>query len=206
MIAYAVSPAGLADQLCNSGIKITESQAKKYMDKWKERYHRCAIYLENTTKTYSRYGLLETPFGRRRHKYKTYASAERESASARTAQNFTIQSTSSYIQVYEMVQMYKTLTDNGVYPILTVHDSVAMWCPYNKLKWLRDYYKQMTCRRFSNEEFPGLNNCLMVTEMEVGRNSWRTLKTPIHCDFEKWKEENNSSSKTKGISEMYGLT
>ena len=191
MIAYAVSPMGLADQLTNSGIKISDTQAKKYMDKWKARYHRCAKYLEDTTRNYSRYGKLETPFGRIRHKYKKYSSAERESASERTAQNFTIQSTASDIQLYEMVQMYPTLIANGVLPVFTVHDSIVMWCPKDKLLWLRDYYKKMTCRRFPNEEFPGLNNCLMYTEMEVGRNYGEHIKLPYDCDFEKWKTENS---------------
>ena len=87
--------------------------------------------------------------------------------------------------------MYPTLIANGVLPVFTVHDSIVMWCPKDKLLWLRDYYKKMTCRRFPNEVFPGLNNCLMYTEMEVGRNYGEHIKLPYDCDFEKWKTENS---------------
>lgn len=197
MIAYSVSAAGLAEQLRNSGIKITDHQAEVYMNKWKARYHTCATYLENTKKLYKRYGFLETPFGRRRHKYKNFQKESVEAASLRTAQNFTIQSTASDIQLTEMVHMYQTLLDNGILPVFTVHDSIVMYCPYEKLEWLRDYYKQETCCRFSE-----INNCLMYTEMEVGRNYGEHVKLPYDCDFAQWKEEHkelfdeNSLTKT----------
>ena len=189
-VAYGISGKGLAELLEPEGVKITESQGNKFIAKWRETYKACARYLDNAAKTFARYGYLETPFGRRRHKYKKYADSGREAASERQSVNFPIQSTASDIQVYEMIHMYKTLIDNGVLPVLTVHDSIVMYCPKDKLKWLRDYYKQETCRRFPNEEFPGLNNCLMYTEMEVGRNYGEHIKLPYDCDFEKWKEEN----------------
>lgn len=188
--AYSISGKGLADLLEPEGVKITENQGNKFIEKWRETYKGCARYLDNAAKTFARYGYLETPFGRRRHKYKKYADAGREAASERQSVNFPIQSSASDIQVYEMVHMYKTLVDNGVLPVLTVHDSIVMYCPKDKLKWLRDYYHKETCRRFPNEEFPGLNNCLMYTEMEVGRNYGEHVKLPYDCDFEKWKEEN----------------
>lgn len=187
---YKISGKGLADLLEPEGVKITESQGNKFIEKWLDTYKACARYLDSCIKNFKRYGYLETPFGRRRHKYKRYADAGRESSSDRQAANFPIQSTASDIQVYEMVQMYPTLIANGVLPVFTVHDSIVMWCPKDKLLWLRDYYKKMTCRRFPNEEFPGLNNCLMYTEMEVGRNYGEHIKLPYDADFEQWKEEN----------------
>ena len=190
MIAYSVSPMGLAEQLRNSGIKITDSQAEKYMDKWRGRYHVCSRYLENTQKLYKYKGFLETPFGRRRHKYKNFTDRGKEEGALRSAQNFTIQSTASDIQLSEMVEMYPTLTEHDVWPVLTVHDSVAMWVRPENLEWLRDYYKKMTCRRFTNEQLPGANNLLMVTEMEVGRNYGEHVKLPYDCDFQQWKEDN----------------
>lgn len=189
-VSYGVSGKGLVDLLEPEGVKITENQGNKFIEKWRNTYKYCARYLDNASKTFARYGYLETPFGRRRHKYKHYADASREASDARKACNFPIQSTASDIQLYEMIHMYKTLVDNGVLPVLTVHDSIVMYCPKDKLKWLRDYYHKETCRRFPNEEFPGLNNCLMYTEMEVGRNYGEHVKLPYDCDFEKWKEEN----------------
>lgn len=189
-VSYGISGKGLADILEPEGVKITESQGNKFIEKWRNTYKDCARYLDSCIKNFKRYGYLETPFGRRRHKYKRYADAGRESSSDRQAANFPIQSTASDIQVYEMVQMYPTLIANGVLPVFTVHDSIVMWCPKDKLLWLRDYYKKMTCRRFPNEEFPGLNNCLMYTEMEVGRNYGEHIKLPYDADFEQWKEEN----------------
>lgn len=189
-VSYGVSGKGLVDLLEPEGVKITENQGNKFIEKWRNTYKYCARYLDNASKNFSRYGYLETPFGRRRHKYKHYADSSREASDARKACNFPIQSTASDIQLYEMIHMYKTLVDNGVLPVLTVHDSIVMYCPKDKLKWLRDYYHKETCRRFPNEEFPGLNNCLMYTEMEVGRNYGEHVKLPYDCDFEKWKEEN----------------
>ena len=84
----------------------------------------------------------------------------------------------------EMVHMYPTLLENGVLPVFTVHDSIVMYCPIEKLEWLRDYYKQETCRRF-----PEINNLLMYTEMEVGRNYGEHVKLPYDCDFNTWKKE-----------------
>lgn len=189
-VSYGVSGKGLADILEPEGVKITESQGNKFIEKWRNTYKACARYLDSCIKNFKRYGFLETPFGRRRHKYKRYADAGREASADRQAANFCVQSTASDIQVYEMVQMYPTLIANGVLPVFTVHDSIVMWCPKDKLLWLRDYYKKMTCRRFPNEEFPGLNNCLMYTEMEVGRNYGEHIKLPYDADFEQWKEEN----------------
>lgn len=184
-IAYGVSGVGLKDLLEPEGVKITDKQGDKFIKKWRDTYPGCARYLDNASKNFNRYGYLETPFGRRRHKYKHYMSQEKEAAASRQAGNFLIQSTASDIQVYEMVHMYKTLVDNGVLPVFTVHDSIVMYCPINKLKWLRDYYKQETCRRF-----PQLNNLLMYTEMEVGRNYGEHVGLPYDCDFAEWKKTN----------------
>lgn len=195
--AYSISGKGLAELLEPEGVKITENQGNKFIEKWRETYKACARYLDNSAKTFARYGYLETPFGRRRHKYKKYADAGREAASERQSVNFPVQSSASDIQVYEMIHMYKTLVDNGVLPVLTVHDSIVMYCPKSKLRWLRDYYKQETCRRFSNDEFPGLNNCLMYTEMEVGRNYGEHIKLPYDCDFDEWCKENKQLFETE---------
>ena len=184
-VAYGISGVGLKDLLEPEGVKITDKQGEKFIKKWRDTYSGCARYLDNASKNFNRYGYLETPFGRRRHKYKHYMSQEKEAAASRQAGNFLIQSTASDIQVYEMVHMYKTLVDNGVLPVFTVHDSIVMYCPINKLEWLRDYYKQETCRRFQQ-----LNNLLMYTEMEVGRNYGEHVSLPYDCDFEEWKKTN----------------
>lgn len=184
-VAYGISGVGLKDLLEPEGVKITDKQGDKFIKKWRDTYPGCARYLDNASKNFNRYGYLETPFGRRRHKYKHYMSQEKEAAASRQAGNFLIQSTASDIQVYEMVHMYKTLVDNGVLPVFTVHDSIVMYCPINKLEWLRDYYKQETCRRFQQ-----LNNLLMYTEMEVGRNYGEHVKLPYDCDFDEWKKTN----------------
>ena len=184
-VAYGISGVGLKDLLEPEGVKITDKQGDKFIKKWRDTYPGCARYLDNASKNFNRYGYLETPFGRRRHKYKHYMSQEKEAAASRQAGNFLIQSTASDIQVYEMVHMYKTLVDNGVLPVFTVHDSIVMYCPINKLEWLRDYYKQETCRRFQQ-----LNNLLMYTEMEVGRNYGEHVKLPYDCDFDAWKKTN----------------
>ena len=184
-VSYGVSGKGLKELLEPEGVKITDKQGDKFIKKWRDTYPGCARYLDNASKNFNRYGYLETPFGRRRHKYKNYMSQEKEAAASRQAGNFLIQSTASDIQVYEMVHMYKTLVDNGVLPVFTVHDSIVMYCPINKLEWLRDYYKQETCRRF-----PQLNNLLMYTEMEVGRNYGEHVKLPYDCDFDEWRKTN----------------
>ncbi len=191
MSAYAVSGPGLAEQLRNEGVKITDNQANKYLEKWRNHYRGCSRFLENTVKTYKQRGYLETPFGRRRHKYKVFADKSKEDSTSRTAQNFTIQSTASDIQISEMVEMYPTLIEHDVWPVFTVHDSITMWVRPENLEWLRNYYKEKTCRRFSNDELPGINNCLMITEMEVGRNYGEHVKLPYDCDFQKWKEDNH---------------
>ena len=188
--AYDISGKGLADLLEPEGVKITENQGNKYIEAWRATYKNCARFLDEAKKIYKSRGYLENPFGRRRHKYKVFTDTNKESSSSRQACNYPIQSTASDIQIHEMIHMYPELIKNGVLPVFTVHDSIVMYCPVEKLKWLRDYYAKETCRRFSNEEFPGLNNCLMYTEMEVGRNYGEHVKLPYDCDFDKWKEEN----------------
>lgn len=184
-IAYGVSGTGLSALLEPEGVKISSAQGERYIKKWRETYPSCARFLDKASKDFARYGFLETPFGRRRHKYKKFLSEEKEAAAARQACNFPIQSTASDIQLYEMVTMYQTLLDNGILPVFTVHDSIVMYCPQEKLEWLRDFYKEKTCRRFEN-----INNLLMYTEMEVGRNYGEHIKLPYDCDFKTWKEEN----------------
>lgn len=182
--AYSISGKGLADLLEPEGVKISEAQGNKFIKKWRETYPNCAHFLDKAARDFVRYGFLETPFGRRRHKFKKFMSEEREAAYSRMACNFPIQSTASDIQLSEMVHMYPTLLENGVLPVFTVHDSIVMYCPIEKLEWLRDYYKQETCRRF-----PEINNLLMYTEMEVGRNYGEHVKLPYDCDFNTWKKE-----------------
>lgn len=188
--AYSISGTGLAELLEPEGVKISASQGDKYIKKWRETYKSCAKFLDNSKSWFTRYKRLQNPFGRIRHKYKVFADNSKESTSQRQACNYPIQSTASDIQIYEMVQMYPTLIENGVLPVFTVHDSIVMYCPYDKLEWLRDYYKQCTCRRFNDDEFNGLHGCLMYTEMEVGRNYGEHVKLPYDCDFAAWKEEN----------------
>lgn len=188
--AYGISGVGLAALLEPEGVKISEHQGDMYIEKWMKTYPRCASFLKNAKTNFRTYGFLENPFGRKRHKYKTFADKMKELSSERQACNYPIQSTASDIQVYEMIHMYQTLLDNGVLPVFTVHDSIVMYCPYDKLEWLRDYYKKETCRRFNDDEFPGLHGCLMYTEMEVGRNYGEHIKLPYDCDFQEWKEKN----------------
>lgn len=188
--AYSISGTGLAELLEPEGVKISASQGDKYIKRWRETYKSCAKFLDNSKSWFTRYKRLQNPFGRIRHKYKVFADNSKESTSQRQACNYPIQSTASDIQIYEMVQMYPTLIENGVLPVFTVHDSIVMYCPYDKLEWLRDYYKQCTCRRFNDDEFNGLHGCLMYTEMEVGRNYGEHIKLPYDCDFAAWKEEN----------------
>ena len=188
--AYGISGQGLAALLEPEGVKISENQGNKYIDRWMKTYSRCASFLERVKKDFKNKGFLENPFGRRRHKFKTFSDSSKESSSERQAGNYPIQSTASDIQIYEMLQMYPTLIENGILPVFTVHDSIVMYCPYDKLEWLRDYYAKMTCRRFENDEFPGLNGCLMYTEMEVGRNYGEHVALPYDCDFNEWKETN----------------
>jgi len=188
--AYGVSGPGLVGILEPEGVKISASQGDKYIEQWKKTYPGCARFLRDSIRAFKTKGFLETPFGRRRHKYKVYTDKFKESSSDRQAQNFTIQSTASDIQLYEMVTMYPDLLKNGILPVLTVHDSIVMYCPKDKLEWLRDFYHEKTCRRFNNDEFPGLNNCWMWTEMEVGRNYGEHIKLPYEGDFNEWKEQN----------------
>jgi len=188
--AYSISGPGLAEILEPEGVKITGNQGDKYIKKWRETYKSCAKFLDNSKKWFTNYRRLQNPFGRIRHKYKQFADNSKEATSQRQACNFPIQSTASDIQIYEMVQMYPTLIENGVLPVFTVHDSIVMYCPYDKLEWLRDYYKQCTCRRFNDDEFNGLHGCLMYTEMEVGRNYGEHVKLPYDCDFAEWKKQN----------------
>lgn len=187
--AYGISGPGLVGILEPEGIKISATQGDKYIEQWKKTYPGCARFLHNAIRTFKTKGYLETPFGRRRHKYKVYTDSHKEAASDRQSQNFPIQSTASDIQLYEMVHMYPELLKQGILPVLTVHDSIVMYCPKDKLEWLRKFYEKETCRRFENDEFPGLNGCLMYTEMEVGRNYGEHIKLPYDCDFNKWKEE-----------------
>jgi DNA polymerase I-like protein with 3'-5' exonuclease and polymerase domains len=133
---------------------------------------------------FKRYGKLVNPFGRIRHKYKIFSDEFRESTSDRQASNFPIQSTAGDIQVRELIKMDPELKANGVMPVLTVHDSVVMYCPKEKLKWLWEYFNKETCVRI-----PEMNNMLMLTEMDIGRNYGEHVKLPYTCNFERWAEE-----------------
>ena len=184
-IAYGISGKGLADILEPEGVKISESQGKLYIEKWRKMYRYCDMYINKCVSNFNRYGYLRTPFGRKRRKYKKFYDKSKENSSERQAQNFPIQSTASDIQLIEMVKMYDTLIKNGVLPVLTVHDSIVMYCPHDKLEWLRSFYKENTCVRYKE-----INNMIMETEMEVGRSYDEHVKLPYDCDFAEWKTKN----------------
>lgn len=131
-VIYCIGPEGLSNQLWTQmRIKETPEQCQEYMDKFFETYPGVKQYIEDTKNFAARFGFTWTFTGRRRR----FAIAKYDRGMAnrmgRQAVNARIQTTSSDLVMYNLIDMDKWINKLCGRMLLTVHDSLLFQLPKN---------------------------------------------------------------------------
>lgn len=125
-IGYGLSPNGLVDDLKSKGVDISKEDASKYIRKYFSRYPSVRRFIRRTHKSLRKNGYVETMIGRRRRPA-GYASDDfgTQGYAQREAVNFIIQGSAADVVKMAMVALY----EQGLTPILTVHDELVFEVP-----------------------------------------------------------------------------
>ena len=131
-IVYGISPFTLANDL-----NIEQSEAKKYIESYFEKYSAVKIYLDNTVKEAKKNGYVETLSGRRRMipelKSKNFAV---RAFGERVAKNMPIQGTAADLMLTAMIKVDSELKKAGLHAelLLQIHDELLLCCPENEVE------------------------------------------------------------------------
>lgn len=131
-VIYGITPEGLGNQLWSSmRIKETPEQLQGYMDKFFETYPGVKTYMDDTKNFVARYGYTWTFTGRRRRFPILAYDRKLATRIGRQAVNARIQTTSSDLVMYNLIDIDKWLQRVGGRMLLTVHDSLVFQLPKN---------------------------------------------------------------------------
>jgi DNA polymerase-1 len=123
-IAYGLSPYGLSEEL-----DISDSEARRYIQRYFERYPKVKKHIEKTLENARKAGFVETKFKRRRYIGNLSATSTilRDRAE-RIAINAPIQGTAADIIKIAMVKLFKRLKREGLDAriIMQVHDELVL--------------------------------------------------------------------------------
>jgi DNA polymerase-1 len=131
-IIYGLTPFGLSRDL---GIKPGE--AKKYIEKYFDRYPRIAEWIDSTVNDAKKKGFSETSMGRRRYIPGLHEkNRSLYEASRRIAINSPVQGTSAEIMKIAMINVHNALSKNNLSSkmVLQIHDELLLECPNDELK------------------------------------------------------------------------
>jgi uracil-DNA glycosylase family 4 len=126
-IVYGTGPQGLMDQLKREGIIITKEEAKKYIDRFYEKYTGVGLWIEEQEKFTVESLISISPFGRVRHLPMAGSPDEYlKSDALRAAVNHPIQSAASDFTLMSISKLGRIFREQKLRSviILTVHDSI----------------------------------------------------------------------------------
>lgn len=109
----------------------TEEQCQKYMDKFFETYPGVKRYIDETKAFVERFGFTWTYTGRRRRFAIAKYNRSMASRMGRQAVNARIQTTSSDLVMYNLIDIANWLKKRNGRILLTVHDSILFQLPKN---------------------------------------------------------------------------
>lgn len=127
---YAITPKGLKDQLSSeSGINLSEDEAREYQNKFFEEYPGIENYMKETKKFVLTHKYVYTYTGRRRRFPLIGNDKIKKGKALRRAVNARIQTTSADIVNTNLVDLDNAIKPLGGRVILTVHDSILFQLP-----------------------------------------------------------------------------
>ncbi len=131
-IVYGISDFGLGENL-----KISRAEAKKYIDRYLEKYSCVRSYMEKTVEEGKSNGYVTTLLNRRRYLPELYSSNFNiRSFGERMAMNTPIQGSAADIIKIAMINVYRKLKEEGLSSrlILQVHDELIVESPRNEME------------------------------------------------------------------------
>ena len=156
LTVYCIGAEGLSNQLW-SELRIRESAetCQKYLDDFFVAYPGVHQYIEDTKRFATLYGFVPTYTGRRRRFPSARYNRSLASRMARQAVNARIQSTSSDLVQFNLIDLHQYLMAEHIGRImLTVHDSIVFQVPIGYTGLAGPLYDIITTK--TAERFPWL--------------------------------------------------
>ncbi|WP_026476192.1 DNA polymerase I [Alkaliphilus transvaalensis] len=138
-IVYGISDFGLGENL-----KISRVEAKKYIDKYLEKYSSVRNYMENIIKEGKEKGYVVTLLNRRRYLPELHSkNFNIRSFGERMAMNTPIQGSAADIIKIAMINVYRKLKEEGLNGrlILQVHDELIVETPHEEMEQVTEIIK-----------------------------------------------------------------
>jgi len=126
-IIYGMGPKALSMQL-----EISMQEAKKFIDKYFQKYPKVSEYIDNELDQAIKYGYVKTMFGRKRKIPElTSGNPQIESFGRRIAVNTPIQGSAADIIKIAMINIYNKIKENdmSLFMLLQVHDELIFETP-----------------------------------------------------------------------------
>jgi len=128
---YGMGYKGFVDYALNSyGVKVTESEAKKFRELYFLKYPRLLKWHEEQEELCKQQGGVYTRFGRFRALPDIYSKDHKlQSGAKRRAINTPVQSTGSDLILLSVTELEKPLKELDAFVVVTVHDSILVEAP-----------------------------------------------------------------------------
>ncbi len=139
-IIYGMTPFGLSKEL-----RISQGEAKKYIDGYFSRYPRVKSFIDETIERARRDGFVETLFGRKRRLPDISSRNQTlRSAAERMAVNTPVQGTAADIIKLSMIRLDRLLKEEGVdaHLVLQIHDELVLEVREDELEKVKGVLKE----------------------------------------------------------------
>jgi len=135
-VIYGISPFGLA-----SNLGVSQSEAKRYIDRYFERYHGVQRFIDQMLETATQQGYVTTLFGRRRQIVELSSrNSQTRGLGERLAINTPIQGTAADIIKKAMIDIARWMQEAQVKSrmILQVHDELIFEVPESEIPLMKE--------------------------------------------------------------------
>lgn len=166
-IIYGMGPGRLVQQLDDIDIKISLTKAKSVLAAWDKKFSTAVSYLNSNVNYFMNHLVLITPWGRKRHGYRKFIDNAKLSSQQRESKNFMVQSFASDIVLLIIVRMAPALRKIGARMLATVHDSILIECPKDKVEQLKKI-----CKKYMWLKLPELHGHMVKSGLEISEKSW----------------------------------
>lgn len=164
---YGMGPGRLMAALDDIGIKISKTQAEHFLSEWDKKFATAVSYLNANVTRFMNHLVLTTPWGRSRHAYRKFLDNAKVASQQRESRNFMVQSFASDIVLLIIVHMAPALRKIGARMLATVHDSILIECPKDKVEELKKI-----CKKYMWLRLPELHGHMVKSELELSEKSW----------------------------------
>ncbi|MBF0360107.1 MAG: DNA polymerase I [Oligoflexia bacterium] len=165
-LMYGQSSFGLSQ-----GLKISRFEAKEYITKYFERFHKVKTYIDYLKERCAKLGYAETLLGRKRFVPEIHSQNRNlRSMAERLAINTPIQGTAADIIKIAMIKIQNKLEIENLKSkmLLQVHDELIFEVPREELE---------SVKKIVTEEMKGAEKLLVSLEVNIGSgNNWQELK------------------------------